>query len=154
MLRELSCAKLQMNLAGGGTNKCNRVWMLLNIMIFTDLAFISLSILMSSDNCMLACPYMRELCWVTASGTALVWWGLQSSCLPSLVVFLNYITELKIIWPTCKHTSDILSECLNYVWMFELLSSGVWVCYWLYCTTINILLVYCQWKQYKTEIAY
>lgn len=65
VLRVLSCAKLQTNLAGGGTDKCNRVWMLLNIMIFTDLAFIPLSILMSSGNCLLACPHMRGLCWVT-----------------------------------------------------------------------------------------
>lgn len=65
VLRELSGAKLQTNLAGGRTDKCNRVWMLLNIMIFTDLAFIPLRILMSSGNCMLACPYRRGLCWVT-----------------------------------------------------------------------------------------
>lgn len=65
VLRELSSAKLQTNLARGGTDKCNRVWMLLNVMIFTDLAFIPLSILMSSGNRMLACPHMRGLCWVT-----------------------------------------------------------------------------------------
>lgn len=65
VLRELSCAKLQTSLAGGETDKCNRAWMLLNIMVLTDLAFISLSTLMSSGNCMLACPHMRGLCWVT-----------------------------------------------------------------------------------------
>lgn len=134
VLRELSCAKLQTKLAGGGTDRCNRVWMLLNIMIFTDLAFIPLSILMSSGNCMLACPRMRGLCWVTGilrsqqhlvqywfdeayiihafPFTSTVFSG-STLCVTGSSLFLNYITALKSFWPTYTHTSDILSPCLN-----------------------------------------
>lgn len=171
VLRELSCAKLQTNLAGGGTDKCNRVWMLLNIMIFTDLAFIPLSILMSSGNCMLAYPHMRGLCWVTGimrSQQHLVqhWFDeayiihaypftstlFRGSTLcvtgPSLFFFKWYcITALKGVRPTYKRIRQ--TSCLH-VWMTY--QWCVWLCYWLYCTTINILSeYYCQLKHYKCK---
>lgn len=140
VLREQSCAKLQTKLAGGGTDKCNRVWMLLNIMIFTDLAFISLSILMSSGNCMLACTHMRALCWVTGimrrQQHLVQHWFDEAYIIHAFpftstffrgatfsFFFLNYITALKSIWPTYKHTrqTSCLRVRMTYEWCVTVL---------------------------------
>lgn len=155
VLRVLSCAKLQTNLAGGGTDKCNRVWMLLNIMIFTDLAFIPLSILMSSGNCLLACPHMRGLCWVTGimrSQQHLVQYWFDevyiihafpftstTLCVtgPSLSFFFKWYNSTK------EFLAHIQTDTIHLVSMFEWLISDVWLCYWLYFTSIDILSAYC-----------